>query len=84
MDVQFFAKFAPEKGRIFFRYPLQVRDFVDRTNMGIGIAMTVETPAHGDGFHNRDHIHAIDSAVTRDTGNTSRDVSTVVEEDEVG
>ncbi len=52
--------------------------------MSIGLAVAIETEFHGKRFYLGDNLHLVDSAVAFNAADTTIDVSTVVEINEVG
>jgi len=70
-------------GGIIAPFPGQISDFIDRTDMGGGIAMAIQTETHAQGFRVLHFIHLIDLAVTFHATDAAGDMDGVIEINEI-
>lgn len=63
--------------------PIQVRDLIEGTDAGLGIAVTVQTKTHAERLGVLHHIHLVDLAVALVARNTTVHVNGVIEINEV-
>src|SRR5688572_1790556 len=66
------------------RAPAHVGHLILRTQMTLGLAVAVETPAHAERLGLMDDVHVVDAAVAGDAADAAVDVGAVVEECVVG
>src|SRR5262245_12377449 len=71
-------------GREFFGAEIHDEDLVARSDVLLGLAVTVEAPLHQQGAVLIDRLHLIDAAVAAGAADALGDVDAVVEIDEVG
>lgn len=64
--------------------PEHVGHLIPRTQIGVGVPVTVQTPGHAQRLRLCDHFHLVDTTVTGGTSHTRRDVNFVVEVSVVG
>lgn len=79
VDLVFFPEPGPQSFLGLLGFPSKVRNLVFGAEDSFGIAMTIQAPAHAQGFHLADFFHLIHATVAGDAAHPPGHMGTMVE-----